>query len=322
MLENKVLNTIKKYNLLSSCDKVLVGVSGGPDSTALLYLLNTLAPKLSIKIIIAHFNHGLRGRSSDLDEKFVKNTTRELSLDFISKRVKIFSKKLKHPNEEGLRKLRYDFFFKIAKKYKVNKIALAHTLDDQAETVLMRLIRGTGLYGLVSILPKRKVNSFVVIRPLIEITRGQIQDYLKKIKVTPRIDKTNLSEVFLRNKIRHTILKELAKINPNIKQVLARFAQQAAIDYDYVYQHSKRFLNNKGKNIKINLTKLKNYHLALQRMVVRLSLEKASGDLRTFTNKHWEEIQDLIESRPIGSIVHLTKGVKIRKEKENIIIQT
>ncbi|MBL7130615.1 MAG: tRNA lysidine(34) synthetase TilS [Candidatus Omnitrophica bacterium] len=321
MLQNKILDTIRKFNLLSTGDKVLIGVSGGPDSVALLYLLNELSIKLGIKIIVAHLNHGIRGKSADSDEKFVRNITSGLCLDFFSKRIHWSRAKLYYPNEEMLRKLRYDFLFDAAKKYRVNKIALAHTLDDQAETVLMRLIRGTGLYGLISILPKRKIKSFVVIRPMIEITREGIETYLKKIKVKPRIDKTNFSKSFLRNRIRYGLLKDLGKINPNIKQILGRFAQQAAIDYDYLYQKSKRFLKLRTNSlIKVELEKFRNLHIALQRMVIRVALEKISGELRTFTNKHWEEIQDLMGKRPSGSIVYLTKKIRVKKDKKHIII--
>ncbi|MDD5005900.1 MAG: tRNA lysidine(34) synthetase TilS [Candidatus Omnitrophica bacterium] len=319
MFRDKILQTIRKYNLLSSLDRVLVGVSGGPDSVALLYLLYDLKVKLGIKIIVAHLNHGLRGKASDLDEEFVKNISSSLGLDCVSRKIRWTSTKSK-PSEEALRKLRYDFLFSVAKKYKIDKIALAHTLDDQAETVLMRFIRGTGLYGLISILPKRREGAFDIIRPMIETSRSQIEDYLKKIKVRPRIDKTNFSKIFLRNKLRHGLLKDLSRMNPNIKPTLARFAQQAAADYDYLYQQAKHYVKGNGDSVKLDLLKLGNLHLALQRMAIRVALERIAQDLRSFTYKHWEETQDLINKRPNGSIVHLTKDICAKKDKYNIVI--
>jgi tRNA(Ile)-lysidine synthase len=320
MIQKKILNTIRKFNLLSSLDKVLVGVSGGPDSTALLYLLNSLKVKLGIKILVAHFNHGLRGRDSDLDEKFVRDTAGKLGLEFFSRKIK-WQKKSGHPSEESLRKLRYKFLFTVAGDCGVNKIALAHNLDDQAETVLMRLVRGTGLYGLISILPKRNVDSFVIVRPLIEVKRCEIEEYLRKIKVKARIDKTNLKEDFLRNKLRLGILRELSKINPNIKETLARFAQQAASDYDYLYDKAAAFVDLNSPNlIKVSLDKFIRLHTALKRMAVRIALEKLSGDLRTFTNRHWEEIQDLTANRPCGATVNLTKDISVKKDKKYLII--
>ncbi|MDD5617720.1 MAG: tRNA lysidine(34) synthetase TilS [Candidatus Omnitrophica bacterium] len=320
MLQKKILKIIREYKLISPLDKVLVGVSGGPDSLALLYLLNESKVKLGIKIIVAHFNHGLRGRDSDLDEKFVKDTSGKLGLDFCSKKA-TQKNKAGHSNEELLRRLRYDFLFSAAKRYKANKIALAHNLDDQAETVLMRLIRGAGLYGLSAILPKRKVGEFIIIRPLLEVKREEIEKYLKKINVKARIDKTNFQDIFLRNKIRYGILKELKAINPNINRTLARFAQQAAVDYDYLQVSAKKFLGVcNDPQVKINLGEFKNLHMALQRMIVRLALEKISGDLRTFTNKHWEEVRDLAANRPSGSIVHLAKEILVKKDSKNIVI--
>jgi len=314
MLRNKILVTSSRYDLISVLDKILIGVSGGPDSIALLYALNDLKAKLGIKIIVAHLNHGLRKRESDLDEEFTRRQASELGLDFVSKKISWITSK---PSEETLRKLRYDFLFECARKYKVKKIAIAHNLDDQAETVLMRIIRGTGLYGLISISPRRKIGDFIIIRPLIETSRKEIIDYLNKIKITPRLDKSNLEDIFLRNKIRNTLLSELSKINPNIKNTLARLAQQVAVDYDFLYKEAKKYLNIESKGVvKIELSRLRKLHLALQRMVVRVALESLTGDLRTFTNKHWQEIDELIKRRPQGSIVNLTKDIHIKKEKD------
>ncbi|MDD5292021.1 MAG: tRNA lysidine(34) synthetase TilS [Candidatus Omnitrophica bacterium] len=322
MLQKNILKTIHKYDLISPLDRVLIGVSGGPDSLALLYLLNDLKVKLGISIIVAHLNHGIRGRASDSDERFVRDTADKLGLDFISRKID-WRPRHKHPSEEALRKLRYDFLSDAAKKYRINKIALAHNLDDQAETVLMRLIRGTGLYGLISILPKRRVGSFFIIRPLLEASRLDIERYLRKIRAKARVDKTNLEDNFLRNKIRHGILKELEKINPNIKGTLARFSQQAVIDYDYLRENAKQFLKSgSGSAVKIDLRKFNSSHMALQRMALRLILEGMAGDLRTFTNKHWEEIQDLAANRPLGSIVHLTKEILARKGKGYLLISS
>ncbi|MFC1708875.1 tRNA lysidine(34) synthetase TilS [Candidatus Omnitrophota bacterium] len=319
MVQNKILKTIRKFNLLSAGDRVLIGVSGGPDSLALLYLLNELSVRLGIKIIVGHLNHGIRGKSSDCDEKFVEKCSRNLYLDFFSKKIK--PSKPKQLSEEKMRKLRYDFLFEIAKKHKINKIALAHTLDDQAETVLMRLIRGTGLYGLISIMPRRKIKSFVIIRPLLEVAKNEIEAYLKRIGIKPRIDKSNFSKKFLRNRIRHEVIENLKEINPNIKETLARFAQQAAIDYDYLYQISKNMIKTTNNaSIKIEINKFSKLHTALQRMVIRVALERVSGELRTFTHKHWEEIQDLANLRPNGSVVNLTKKIRVRRDKNHIVV--
>jgi tRNA(Ile)-lysidine synthase len=319
MLTDKVLGTVNKFNLLSLGDRVLAGVSGGPDSLALLHIFNELKLKLGIKLVVAHLNHGLRGNDSDLDEKFVKNICEKMSLDFYSKKIS-WPKSTKFTSEEKLRKQRYDFLLELSTELKIDKIALAHTLDDQAETVLMRIIRGTGLYGLISILPKRKIDKFTVIRPMLEVSRKEINHYLRVKKLRPRMDKTNLSCVFLRNRIRHKLLKDLEGFNSNIKETLARFAQQAAVDYDYLCKQSRPYLKSCGNVLKIDLDKFIKLHMAIQRMAIRLAYEKIAGDLRAFTNTHWQEVQDLINSRPFGSVVHLTKGVSIRKDRKHIVV--
>ena len=319
MLQNKILKTIKKYNLLSSGDRVLIAVSGGPDSLALLFIFSELSIKLGLNIFVGHLNHGTRGRAADLDEKFVKKVCQGLNVRFFSRKVKWSQPK--QINEEKLRSLRYEFLIGVAKKQKIEKIALAHTLDDQAETVLMRLLRGTGLFGLISIMPKRKIKSCIIIRPTIEVSRTEIDDYLKRLKIKPRQDKTNFSRRFLRNRLRHEVLENLRGINPNIKGTLARFAQQAAIDYDYLHREASRFIKLKPRRlVEIRLAEFSRLHLALQRMVIRLALERVSGGLKSFTNKHWEEIQDLVISRPGGSIVNLTKQVIAKKDKNKLII--
>ncbi|MFC1752236.1 tRNA lysidine(34) synthetase TilS [Thermoproteota archaeon] len=321
MLEKKVLKFIKRQSLFTTLDSLVIGVSGGPDSLALLYLLNGLKLELGITIVVAHLNHGLRGRSSDSDQEFVKKTATSLGLIFETKKLKKLSVRSKFPSEEVLRKSRHEYLFGIAKKYKTKKIVLAHTLDDQAETVLMRLVRGSGLHGLISILPVRELNSFEIIRPMLEVSRSEIVEYLRKIRIKPRIDRSNYSNVFLRNRIRNKILKDLSKINPSIKESLARFAQQAAIDYDYICCQASRYVKVKqASRISVDLLSFVKLHEALQRMVIRIALERLTGDLRTFTNKHWKEVRDLIFCRPAGSVVDLTKGIKIKKFAQKIDI--
>lgn len=321
MLARRILPFIKKNGLFSPRDRVLVAVSGGPDSLALLSLLNELKMALGIHIIVAHGNHGLRGRASDSDERYVSTVSRRLGLDFVSKKISRSRKASRHPSEASLRSARLDFLFSTAKKYHVDKIAVGHTLDDQAETVLMRLIRGSGLYGLIAMMPKRRFGSCTIVRPLLGTARAEIERYLKKKRLTPRIDASNVRPIFLRNKIRHSLLKELVSLNPNIKQVLARFAEQAAIDYDFLFGQASAFVK-KGKkaSVVIDADTFVGLHEALQRMIIRVSLEKVAGSLRTFTYAHWDEIKALIHHRPQGSVVDVTKGIKVHKQGKKIII--
>ena len=324
MLVDKVRETIRRLNLLEFGDKVLVAVSGGPDSVALLLILNNLRHEFGTSLHIAHLDHMLRYESAK-DAAFVKKLAGKLHLPITTARINVGSLAKKRSLEEAAREARLDFLFKTAKRIKADKIALGHTKDDQAETVLMRLIRGAGLEGLRSILPKRNIRGFIVIRPLIEVTRDEIVKYLKDIKIKPRLDKTNLETKFLRNRIRNVLIPYLKKFNPNIKDILADMTNNIGYDYDYLINVAQTALNNsksrtKNSEIKINLEKFLKYPLAIQRMMIRLAIKDLKGDLRKISFQHWQEIEDLIYNRPLNSIVNLPAKIAVAKIKNYLSV--
>src|SRR3989339_2008737 len=224
MLTRKVLQAVKEYGLIRKFDRIVLGVSGGPDSIALLYCLLALKEEYRLTLHIAHLNHMLRPKDSVKDAEFVRLLAKKLGLACAIKKVNLKGLK-KGSLEEAARKARLDFFLDTAKRIKADKIALGHTLDDQAETVLMRLLRGSGLLGLSGILPKRDILGFTVIRPLLGIKRKEIENFLKAKRIIPRVDASNLDQAYFRNRIRHKLLPGLEKYNPNIKEVLAGSAQ-------------------------------------------------------------------------------------------------
>ena len=203
MLEEKVLETIKKFDMLSFDDKVLVGVSGGPDSVALLKILLSFRQKYNLSIYIAHLNHMLRGRESDEDADFVKNLAQKLDLPCEVKSCNLSEivKKKRSNLEEIAREYRYKFYSETTEKLKTNKIALGHNADDQVETILMRLLRGSGLEGLTGIPPVRNK----IIRPLIECTRKEIEEYCQIHKIEYRIDSSNKETIYFRNFTDHAL---------------------------------------------------------------------------------------------------------------------
>ncbi|MCM8779945.1 MAG: tRNA lysidine(34) synthetase TilS [Candidatus Omnitrophica bacterium] len=320
MFIQKIKNTIKKNNLIQKNDSVLVAVSGGPDSVALLYGLCALRKELKFELCVAHLDHGLR-QDSVKDREFVLNLAKKLKIPAVIGRVDIGKFSGTGSLEEIARNERQKFLFRVAKRCRANKIAIGHTRDDQAETVLMRIIRGTGLYGLNAILPKRKISGFTVIRPLIEVSRRQIESYLKKKKIKARLDKSNLEDIYFRNKIRNILLPLLEKeFNPNIKGALANLAETAAADYDYLFKKAG-CLNPKPKAqnpklIKFDLGKLGRLHPAMLRMALRLAYARMKGDLRKLTFQHLKEIEDLIFNRPVNSIIDLPAGVSVIKRKK------
>ncbi|MDD5567646.1 MAG: tRNA lysidine(34) synthetase TilS [Candidatus Omnitrophica bacterium] len=315
MLE-KVKETIRKYDLIRRGDTVLVGVSGGPDSVTLLYLLKSLSAFLGFKLQIAHLNHMLRRDSSE-DAEFVRLLGLKLGIPVTIGGIDIKRISSKGSLEEIARNARLEFLFKTAQKVRSKKIALAHNLDDQAETVLMRILRGTGLYGLSGILPKRRFGGFEIIRPLIRVQRKEIESFLKQNKIEVRIDKTNKKDIFLRNRLRNRLIPLLEKeYNPKIKDALSNMSEVISLDYDYLNQSALRKI--KGKKGEIKLADYAKFHPAIQRLVLRLTISELQGSIRRITLTHINEIEDLIANRPVNSVVDLPKGISVIKKKNTI----
>jgi tRNA(Ile)-lysidine synthase len=314
---DKFIETIRRYGLIQKGDKILIGVSGGPDSLALLLKLFSLKSKLGLTLHIAHLDHGLR-EDSKLDALFVKRWGQKLNLGVTIKQLPNQQVKGKGSLEEFFREERLKFFIQTAKTIKADKIALGHNLDDQAETVLMRLLRGTGLSGLSGISARRVIRGVVFIRPFLETTRRQIDRFLKNRGIKPRLDSTNQEDIFLRNKIRHHLIPLLkAKYNINILKVLANLAQSASYDYEYLDKVAKRSL--RGNPLRLNLKKIMKLHPAILRLKLRQSISCIQGDTRRITFKHIKELEDLIFVRPNGSIVDLPKGIYVQKSHNALL---
>jgi tRNA(Ile)-lysidine synthase len=321
----RIKNTILYHKMIRPGDLVVVAVSGGPDSVALLHLLNDLRGRLGFSIHVAHLDHMLR-KESHKDAEFVRQLSRRLNLPITIRQINVSVLVKNDSLEQTARRLRLEFLCSVARTVKTRCIALGHTKDDQAETILMRLIRGTGLYGLRGILPIREIDGFIFIRPLIELTRADIERYLKKHKIKSRFDRTNVDMNFFRNRVRHKLIPLLEKsFNPKIKEALYNLSRVIQKDYDYLYrlsnQQFKRLQVKKhGNKIRIDLDKLKRQHPSIQRMLVRLAVEKLIGDTRRLTYKHWEELEDLIYHRQNKSIVDLPRQIKVVKLNDGLII--
>ncbi len=234
MLEEKVLKTLQKYDLIENGNNIVIGVSGGPDSMALLNVLYSLKKKkqIEVNIVVAHVNHGIR-KEAEEETKYVEQFCKEREISCFIKREKVeeLAKKQKIGTEEAGRKLRYEFFEEVAQKFNNVKIATAHNANDNSETVLMNLIRGSGLTGLKGIEVKRGK----YIRPLIECEREEIEQYCKEEKLEPKYDKSNEENIYTRNKIRNILLPLLKKeFNPNIVTSLNRMSQIIKEENEYI----------------------------------------------------------------------------------------
>lgn len=226
MLQEKVLNTIFKNELIKYGDTIVIGVSGGPDSITLLHVLTRMQEKLGIKIVVCHVNHMLRPEAIE-EENYVKNYCTREHIKCYVKRISVeeVAKQEKIGTEEAGRKIRYAFFEEIAKKEGANKIATAHTANDNAETILLHLFRGTGIAGLRGIAPIRNER---YIHPLLECTREEIEQYCMEHHLEPKIDSSNDQNIYARNKIRNIVIPYVKKeYNPNIIETLNRLGELA-----------------------------------------------------------------------------------------------
>ena len=256
-------------------------------------------------------------KESAKDRRFVEELAQKLKIPITTTQINVKELAKKGSQEEIARNARLGFLFRVAKEIKADKIALGHNLDDQAETVLMRILRGTGLYGLAGILPKREIAGFKIIRPLIEVKRRDIESFLKRKRIKPRIDLSNLEDIYFRNKIRNKLLPLLEKdYNRNIKEVLSNMAEGAGYDYDYLHRQAN--FKRKGLGSKISFKKLLLLHPAIQRLILRLTIAQVKGDTRRITFQHMKELEDLILNRPVNSVVDLPKGVSAVKRKNTL----
>jgi len=320
----KLIHTIMRHKLLHKGDKVLVACSGGPDSVALLHLLYQLRYKYTLNLYLAHVNHGLRGKASDTDEEFVRRLAEKLGIPIFVKRADV----MKFARQKGLslegaaRLARYEFFEGFAEKYQLDKIATGHSLNDQAETVLMRFLRGAGPTGLSGIPIKRGK----IIRPLLEISREEILQYLNQDKIKFRIDKTNLRSDFLRNRIRNNLLPLLLKeYNPNLIEGLGRtaaiFSELEKQIEKQTKKEAKRILifSTEG-TVKLNLREFRKLPSILQRNLIRTAWEKLSNEIYPLDFDQVERVLDLANSGTVGQRVNLKKNYWAEKEQNQLVL--
>ena len=249
MLKEKVKQTIKKYNLINSGDNIVIGVSGGPDSICLLHILNELKNELGINIFVAHINHMIRAEA-DEETEYVKGMCKKMDVECYVQKVDVQKQatEQKLGTEEMGRNVRYSFFEEVAKKTNSNKIATAHNSNDKVETVLMNILRGSGLSGLKGI---EAIRDGKFIRPLIEIEREDIEKYCEENKLNPKYDKSNNENIYRRNKIRNEVIPYIKKeFNENIVKTINRLSEVATEESEYLEKLTEQEFNriNVGAN--------------------------------------------------------------------------
>jgi tRNA(Ile)-lysidine synthase len=311
ILINKVIDAIEENEMLQDGDKVVVGVSGGPDSMCLLHVLLKLRDRFSLGLIAAHVNHGLRGKDADDDAQYVEEYCRTNDVEFrcIKEDIHKISAERNVSDETAGREIRYEFFERLKRENDADKIAIAHNLSDQAETVLMRIMRGTGLEGLVGIKP---VRDGVYIRPLLTCARAEIEDYCSRNGINPRIDKTNFESIYARNKIRLELIPYIEKnFNTDIINVLNRLAQSAKVDSEYLEQEIEKKYKKycKYKETKVIITKEAFLeHEAVLTRLIRMGFAQVLGNLRNFDRMHIYQVIEL-QRNGTGKKLMLPNGV-------------
>lgn len=323
---DKVKKAIERHQLISPGDKVVVAVSGGPDSVCMLHILHRLEDELNIQLFGAHLNHNFRGIEAQMDAQYVAKLCETLNIMCFVKSMDV----LKYSNEKGLsseeagRILRYQFFDEIVEKVGASKIAVAHNQNDQAETVLMRLLRGAGIQGLTAIHYKRGN----IIRPLLDVTRKEIEEYCNKHNLSPRIDHTNYQPIYYRNKIRLQLIPLLEEsYNPNIVEGLARTAEILKVDNEFLEEKALEAFESlkiaeKDGCLELLLEDINKLHCALQSRVFRLAAEALVGKKEALEYKHIQSIQDLLQKGETGKKVILPMGITVKKSYERVIFTT
>ena len=323
-MEEKVLKTIKKYELIKSGDNIVLGISGGPDSICMLYILNSLKKDLNFNIYVAHINHMLR-ENAKLDEEYVKNTCEKLNITVYIKHIKIkeIAEKEKRGIEETGRKVRYKFFEEILRKTNSNKIATAHNLNDSIETIILNIIRGTGISGLAGIEPIRE-NKFI--RPLIECERKEIEEYCKLNKLEPRIDESNYENKYNRNKIRNICIPYLQKeLNSNVIKNISRLTEIANEEQKYIEKNVEKSFNkicieNTENKIILDLKMFVKEELVIKRRLILYTINKLIGTTINIEKINIDDIIKLCERNIGNKFLVPTKGIKVFVKKGKIEI--
>ena len=328
-LEERVLGFIQQHRLISGDKKLVVAVSGGPDSVCLLHILTKLQKGLKVKLHLAHLNHQLRGAESEADAKYVADLARQLGIPATieGRDVKGYRAQKHLSLEEAAREVRYSFLTQVAGSIGAEQVALGHTRDDHIETILMHLIRGTGTRGLRGLQPatelKSKTGSIVVIRPLLEVSHQETEDYCRSYDLKPRRDVSNLSLSPLRNRIRHQLLPLLRSYNPGIAGALLRTGQIARDDITFLDKEVDRLWDEvaqeAGKTIALDRGKFDPLPPALKRYLLRAAAERLLGSAKDIEMRHIEEVISAL-TKPAGKRLSLPGGLIFSIEYDRYLL--
>lgn len=323
-MEEKVLKTIQKYKLIESGDKIIVAVSGGPDSMCLLDVLRKLKEKLKIEIVVVHVNHSIR-EEADSETLYIKEYCEKHNIEIYIKKENVLelAKKDKIGLEEEGRKVRYNFFDEVLEKTKSNKIAIAHNMNDKAETVLMNIIRGSGALGLKGIEPKRD-NKYI--RPLIETERYEIEEYCKNNMLNPKHDKSNDDNTYTRNRVRNVLIPFLKEnFNPNIIKGINKLSIIMTEEQNYLEKIVNNIYNDvkiqeKEKSIILDLKKFNSEDIFIRKKLLLFAINKLFNSTKNIEKIHIDDIIRLCERNIGNKYLTPNKNIKVYINKGKIYL--
>jgi len=330
-LLHEVRHYIDAHRLLKPGARVVVGVSGGPDSMALLHVLQRLAGTLDFTLHVAHLHHGIRDTDADADAEFVVALAADWELPCTIERVDVpaIAAEQKLALEEAARRARYTFLHRVAQQTGALRVAVGHNADDQSETVLMHLLRGAGPAGLRGMLPAtplrdyhlltpclKPISEMKLIRPLLAIPRADIEAYCAEQQLATRFDRSNLDTTFFRNRLRHEVLPYLAQTNPRIAQNLRHLAEVVRADYDLLHEFVSvawDTLQVKGAPdlLAFNLEGWRAQPLAIQRAIIRRAAYKLRHSLRDVSFIHVEDAVHIAQQGATGAQATLPHGLRL-----------
>jgi tRNA(Ile)-lysidine synthase len=344
-LASKAIRFIQRHDLIPRKETVVIGVSGGPDSVCLLHILANSQRELGIKLHAAHLNHELRGAESEADAEYVSSLAGSLGIPITTDKQDVAAYRAERncSIEEAARELRYAFLAGVARHVGANRVAVGHTRDDQVETILMHILRGTGMSGLRGLAPcsplaydertsegakvisavKGQGGSLLVIRPLLDITREQTETYCRDHKLGPSIDSSNLSLSFFRNRLRLQLLPLLKQYNPNVDQALLRLADIAREDSALIEQQVSelwdRLARQEDNTVYLDRKQIAALPPALQRHLLRAAMTKLIGDTRDIEAAHLAAARSLLD-KSAGKRVSLPRGITCYGGYDNLAI--
>lgn len=322
-MKQKVIETIEKYNLIKSGDKIVLGVSGGPDSITMLDILKDLKETMNFEIYVVHVNHMIRGQDAINDQKYVENYCNKNNIEFYTKAIDVqeIAKSKKIGVEEAGRIARYEAFEEILKKTNSNKIATAHNKNDKVETIIMHILRGSGVSGLKGISPIRD-NKFI--KPLIECSREEIEKYSEINKLNPCIDKTNFENSYTRNKIRNIVIPYIKEqFNPNIVETIERLSEVISSEDEYISEitqkeYEKLLISKQENQIEIKLKEFNILDNVIKSRLILLVVKNIFGSIQGIEKINIVDIIKLCKNNIGNKFLMPNKNLKVMIKDKKI----